>query len=181
MLNSTGHEILTAQNTKTLKKAPFLASILSDIVIIMLIDVKMPTIVGILTSINMINTMLSWVEHEKKFYNLGAWLTFFLFNNMNMKSKYVKTRWTAMLLKHLSDRHLHMIWRRIFSLLVATSIHLITFAKSLDPDHDWHKVRPDLVSPVLEIKLFDSLLFFFIFKSYCIVKINSWQTMQIIS
>ena len=55
----------------------------------------MPTIVGILTCISRINKtsesnkerkisifvfmsnwnfMISWVEHEKKFYNLGAWL-----------------------------------------------------------------------------------------------------------
>ena len=46
--------------------------------------------------------------------------------------------------------------RLILSLLVATSVHLIKFANSLDPDHDWHKVRPDLVSPDLETKLFDS-------------------------
>ena len=39
---------------------------------IMLIDVKMPTIVGILTFMNRMNFMLSWVEIEKKFYNLGA-------------------------------------------------------------------------------------------------------------
>ena len=37
----------------------------------MLINVKMPTIVGILTCINMINTVLSWVEHEKKFVPSG--------------------------------------------------------------------------------------------------------------
>ena len=72
-----------------------------------------------------------------------------------------------MLLK-LSDRHLHMIWRRlILSLLVATSVHLmISFANSLDPDHDWQRVRPDLVSPDLETKLFDSLMIVcFTFKS----------------
>ena len=46
---------------------------LSDVVFIMLINVKMPTIVGILTFINMssLNFELSWVEHEK-FYNLKS-------------------------------------------------------------------------------------------------------------
>ena len=37
----------------------------------MLINVKMPTIVGILTFMSRINFVLSRVEHEK-FYNLGA-------------------------------------------------------------------------------------------------------------
>ena len=44
----------------------------------MLINVKMPTIVGILTFISRINFVLSRVEHEKmrkkKFYNLGPGL-----------------------------------------------------------------------------------------------------------
>ena len=51
----------------------FLALSLSEVAFIMLINVKMPAIVGILTFISMINFVLSWVEHGKKFYNLGAW------------------------------------------------------------------------------------------------------------
>ena len=47
------------------------AFILSDVVFIMLINVKMPTIVGILTFMSRINFMLSWVEHEKGFITLG--------------------------------------------------------------------------------------------------------------
>ena len=50
----------------------FLALSLSDAVFIMLINVKMPTTVGILTFMTRINFVLSWVEHEK-FYNLRAW------------------------------------------------------------------------------------------------------------
>ena len=46
----------------------FLASKLSDVVFIMLINVKMPIIVGILTFISMINFMPSRVEHEKVLY-----------------------------------------------------------------------------------------------------------------
>ena len=38
---------------------------LSEVEFIMLINVKMPTIVGILTSMSMINFILRWVEHEK--------------------------------------------------------------------------------------------------------------------
>ena len=38
-------------------------------------NVKMPTIVGILTFMSMINFMPSWAKNEKKFYNLGAWTT----------------------------------------------------------------------------------------------------------
>ena len=45
----------------------FLAYKVSDVVFIMLINVKMPTVVGILTFISMINFMLHCM---KKFYNL---------------------------------------------------------------------------------------------------------------
>ena len=44
----------------------FLAFKLSNDVFIMLITVEMPTIVGILTFMSMINIILSCVEHEKK-------------------------------------------------------------------------------------------------------------------
>ena len=54
MLNLTEYEISTPYKTKILKNNVFLASELSD-VFIMLINVKMPTIVGILTFMSMIN------------------------------------------------------------------------------------------------------------------------------
>ena len=44
---------------------------LSDVVFIVLINVKMPTTVGILTFMNRINFVLSWVENEKSFITLG--------------------------------------------------------------------------------------------------------------
>ena len=44
----------------------------------MLINVKMPTIVGILIFMSRMNCVLSCVETEKKFYNLGVRL--FCFN-----------------------------------------------------------------------------------------------------
>ena len=50
----------------------FLALSLEDVVFIMLIIVKMPTIVGILTFMSRLNFVLSWFEHEKKFYKLWA-------------------------------------------------------------------------------------------------------------
>ena len=49
----------------------FLALCLSDVVLIMLINVKMPTIVGILTFMSRINFVLSCVEYEKSFITLG--------------------------------------------------------------------------------------------------------------
>ena len=68
MLNSTEHEISTAHKTKMLKKIKIvLAYKLSDVVFIMLINFKMPTVVGILTFMSMINFFFSWVEHEKSF------------------------------------------------------------------------------------------------------------------
>ena len=45
---------------------------LSDGVSILLINVKMPTNVGILTFMSRIYFMLSWVEHEKSFITPGS-------------------------------------------------------------------------------------------------------------
>ena len=45
----------------------FLALKLSDVVFILLINVKMPTIVGILTVMSMINFMISRVDHDYTF------------------------------------------------------------------------------------------------------------------
>ena len=53
----------------------FLALSLSDVVFIMLINVKMLTIVGILTFMSMINFVLSQVVHEKSFITLGPALS----------------------------------------------------------------------------------------------------------
>ena len=57
--------------TKILTKKKFVALSLSDVVFIMLINVKMPTIVGILTFMSRINFVLSWVEHGKSFITSG--------------------------------------------------------------------------------------------------------------
>ena len=60
MLNSTEHEIYTAnKKLKYRQMKTFPALSLSDVVFIMLINVRMPTIVGILTIINRINFVLS--------------------------------------------------------------------------------------------------------------------------
>ena len=56
--------------TKILTKK-FLALSLSDVVFILLINAKMPTIVGILTFMSRINFMLSLVEYEKGFITSG--------------------------------------------------------------------------------------------------------------
>ena len=42
---------------------------------ILLINVKTPAIVGVLTLMSWIDSMLSQVEHEKNFYNWSAWLS----------------------------------------------------------------------------------------------------------
>ena len=57
MLNSTEHEISTSHKTKIPTDEEFLALSLADVVFIMLINVKMPTIVGILTFMSRINFM----------------------------------------------------------------------------------------------------------------------------
>ena len=65
MLNSAESQISTASKTKYQQIRKFLALILSDVVFIMLINVKMPTIVGLLTFMSRINFVLSPVEHGK--------------------------------------------------------------------------------------------------------------------
>ena len=65
MLNSIEHEVSIADKNIMLKKT-FSAFKLSDVVLNMLIYVKMPPIVGILTFMSMISFMLSWVEYMKK-------------------------------------------------------------------------------------------------------------------
>ena len=59
MLNSTEHEISIVHKTKIPTKKEVSGLSLSDDVIIMLINVKMPTIVGILTFMSRINLVLS--------------------------------------------------------------------------------------------------------------------------
>ena len=71
MLNSVEHEILNAHKYKNIKKFSFLLG--SDkprMLFFPLINVKMPTVVGILTFMSKKNFMLSWVEHEKSFITL---------------------------------------------------------------------------------------------------------------
>ena len=73
MLNSTEYENLNCsykQKYRQIKK--FLGLSLLGVVFIMLINVKMPTIVGILTLLSRINSVLNTVEYEKKFFILGV-------------------------------------------------------------------------------------------------------------
>ena len=59
MLNSTENEISTAHKNRYRQIKKCLALGLSDVVFIMLINVKMPTIVGILTFMSKIKCALS--------------------------------------------------------------------------------------------------------------------------
>ena len=59
MINSTEHKISTAHKTKIQTNKKFLALSLSGVVFIMLINVKMQTIVDILTFMSRINFVLS--------------------------------------------------------------------------------------------------------------------------
>ena len=68
MLNSDEHEVLNAHKYINIKKLKFFSC--SDkprMVFFLLINVKMPTTVGILTFTSRKNFMLSSVEHEKCF------------------------------------------------------------------------------------------------------------------
>ena len=68
------HEISTAHKKyKYWQIKIFLALSLSDVVhvLILLVNLKMPTLVGILTFMSRMNFVLSWVEHGKSFITSG--------------------------------------------------------------------------------------------------------------
>ena len=72
MLNSSEHEISSLIKTKVLTivySFIYIALKLSDVVLHLLINVKMPTIVDVLSFMDRINLMLN----SKKFNNLEAW------------------------------------------------------------------------------------------------------------
>ena len=71
MLNSVEHEILNAHKYKNIKKFSFFGSDKPRMLFFSLINVKMPTIVGILTFMSRKIFMLSSVEHEKSFITSG--------------------------------------------------------------------------------------------------------------
>ena len=71
MLNSFEHEILNAHNYKNIKKFDILGPDKPRMLIFLLINVKMPTIVGILTFMSRNNFILSLVEREKSFITSG--------------------------------------------------------------------------------------------------------------
>ena len=70
-LNLAEHEILNAQKYKNIKKLSFLQP---RMLFFMLINVKRPTIVGILTFVSRKNFMLSLVEHGIIFITSGPGL-----------------------------------------------------------------------------------------------------------
>ena len=72
MLSSVEHEILNAHKYKSIKKFQlFLGSNKPRMLFFLLINVKMPTIVGILTFMSRKDFILSGVEHGKSFITLG--------------------------------------------------------------------------------------------------------------
>ena len=78
MLNSIEHEILNAQKYKKYQEIRlFIGSDKPRVLFFPLINVKMPTIVGILTFMSRKHFMLRVVEHEKGFITSGP--VFFLF------------------------------------------------------------------------------------------------------
>ena len=67
----------------------FLALSLSDVVLTMLINVKMPTIVSILTFMSRINLVLSSVEHGKSFITSGP----DCLNCININTSFQSIQW----------------------------------------------------------------------------------------
>ena len=75
MIDSVEHEILNAHKYKNIKKfGLFLGSDKPRMLFFPLINVKMPTILGILTFISRQKFKLSCVEHEKSFITSGPGL-----------------------------------------------------------------------------------------------------------
>ena len=78
MLNSVAHEILKAHKYKNIKNFSFFSdSDKSTMLFFLLTNVKMPTIVDILTFMSRKNFMLNSVEHEKSFITSGPDWKFF--------------------------------------------------------------------------------------------------------
>ena len=76
MLNSAENEICST--CKEIKYQKFRLSTCTaelSMKFFLLMNIKMPTIVGILiyTCISSKNFMLNWVEYEQKFYDRGIW------------------------------------------------------------------------------------------------------------
>ena len=65
MLNSIEHKLLISHKYEKIKKFSIFPAQIS-------LECYFSTIVGILTFMSRKYFMLNWVEHEKKFYNLGA-------------------------------------------------------------------------------------------------------------
>ena len=77
MLNLTDHEISTIYKNKMLKNKDVywfttLICCIYPALIFLLINVKLPTIVGILTFMSRIYFMVRFVKHEIKFHNFGV-------------------------------------------------------------------------------------------------------------
>ena len=68
-LSSKFQLLINKKNYRQMEK--FLGLSLSDVVFIMLINVKMPIIVGILTFMSRKNFVISRVKHEKSFITSG--------------------------------------------------------------------------------------------------------------
>ena len=82
MPNSSEHEICLAHKNEYRKINIFLLEFKTRVVFILLINVKMPTIVGNLTFISRINYMLSYVKHEKnRRHDMGLHCLGFLSGN----------------------------------------------------------------------------------------------------
>ena len=81
MLNWVEHEILNAHKYKKYQEVrPFLGADNPRMLFFPLIQVKMPTIVGILTYMSGKIFKLNWVEHKKSFYSLGPRLIQWFYN-----------------------------------------------------------------------------------------------------
>ena len=76
MLNSVEHKILNAHKIKISRNSAFLGSDKPRMLFFPLINVKMPTTVGILTFMSRKNYMRSLVEHAKSFITSGPDLTY---------------------------------------------------------------------------------------------------------
>ena len=71
ILNAAEHGILNAHKYKNIMKSALAGSNKPRMLCFLFINVKMPTILGILTFLSRKNFMLNSVEHEKMFWNFS--------------------------------------------------------------------------------------------------------------
>ena len=137
VINGFGPEVIKLFSCSTQLRVKFqllikyrqLKKLLSDVVFIMLINVKMPTFVGILTFMSRINFVLTWVEHEKV-YNLR---TLSCSTQLRVKFQLLKKYKKLLLTLSLSD----VVFIMLINLKMPTFVGILVFMSRINFVLSW--------------------------------------------